>query len=331
MDFMADSCAPSTTLGGTPAPPHVLTASLKVLRCSVKDDDAPKAGRGEVTPLLPVVEKCEGMDIIVQEGWYKSFFVRVLTDNVTPKQLEEFLKECEDKQLGAVYAALPERLSAHGPVNGQKWLDVVYSRGYKHHHYHKPTGEQIYYVWGKNIPDMVPEYATSIEGGGVLVVSQDEKEVLLVRNRGWTDSHWARPGGAVNAGESCLEAALRECKEETQVALDDNFPVQLAASYNLSKARDQRINDHFMLFVAKAVSKDLRTDENEVFAAEWFDVAKLTAAWNDALSALGEGEQIPRSIKIEGAKFGSMELLGLDRFQKKLCPQRRIIGGMEIY
>ena len=79
------------------------------------------------------------------------------------------------------------------------------------------------------------------------------------------------------------------------------------------------MNDHFMLFLVKAKSKDLRT--NEVIAAEWFDVATLTAGWNAALSALGEGERIPRSVEIPGIKgpankFGSMELLGLDRFVK---------------
>lgn len=326
----------SAEVASSAAPPHVLTASLKVLRCSVKDDDAPKAGPGEVTPLMPLEEKRRDQDLIVQEGWYGSLFVRLLTGAPSPGDLAALLGECEGKKSGAVYAALPEPLMANDTVHGQRWLGVVLGLGYKHHHFHRETGEHIYYKWAKDIPDMVPEYATSIEGGGVLVVSQDEKEVLLVRNRGWTDSHWARPGGAVNAGESCLEAALRECQEETQVALDETFDSRLVVCYNSSKARDQRINDHFMLFLVKAKSKDLRTDENEVIAAEWFDVATLTAGWNAALSALGEGEQIPRSVEIPGIKgdankFGSMELMGLDRFVRGVSYQTTVIGRMLVY
>ena len=330
MAFMGESCDPSTTLAGNPKPPQ-----LNVLRCSVKDDDAPKAGPGEVTPLMPLEEKREGQDLIVQEGWYGSLFVRLLTGAPSPGDLAALLGECEGKKSGAVYAALPEDLTAND-TNGQRWARVVLGLGYTHHHFHRETGEHIYYKWAKDIPDMVPEYATSIEGGGVLVVSQDEKEVLLVRNRGWTDSHWARIGGAVNPGESCLEAALRECQEETQVALDETFDSRLVVCYNLSKARDQRINDHFMLFLVKAKSKDLRADENEVFAAEWFDVATLTAGWNAALSALGEGEQIPRSVEIPGIKgdankFGSMELMGLDRFVRGVSYQTTVIGRMLVY
>ena len=235
----------SAEVASSAAPPHVLTASLKVLwhleekrRDLIVQEgwcgslfvrrltpapspgdlatllgESPKAGPGEVTPLEE-----KRRDLIVQEGWHGSLFVRCPTAAPSPGDLATLLGECEGKKSGAVYVALPEPLMAD---HGQQWLSIVLGLGYKHHHFHRETGEQIYYKW--DIPDMVPEYATAIEGGGVLVVSQDEKEVLLVRNRGWTDSHWARPGGAVNAGESCLEAALRECQEETQVALDETF------------------------------------------------------------------------------------------------------------
>lgn len=325
-DLMGESQAcPSTLLGDTPAP-----LQPKVLRCSVRDEDAPKAGPGEVTPLMPLEENRDGKDIIVQGGWYGSLFVRALTGNVTPGQLKEFLKECEDKKSGAVYAAFPQSLMAND-ANGRLWLGAVLLLGYKHHHLHKETGEHIYYKWTKDTTDMVPEYATSVEGGGVLVVSPDEKEVLLVRNVGWTDAHWARPGGATLAGESCLQAALRECKEETEAEIDDNFPSQLVASYNKPKARDERINDHFQLFAVKAKTKNIKIDQKEIGAAGWHNIEDLVAGWNAALSALGEGEPIPRSIQIGGAKFGSMELVGLDRFQKGDGAQQRMIGGMEIY
>jgi hypothetical protein len=44
---------------------------------------------------------------------------------------------------------------------------------------HEPTTrELIYYRWSDpKRPDMVPPYATSIEGGGLIVLSPDESKV----------------------------------------------------------------------------------------------------------------------------------------------------------
>ena len=58
---------------------------------------------------------------------------------------------------------------------------------------------------------MVPCYATSIEGVGALVLSPDpEKKVLLV----WEYATGSHSCGAVDQGESILEAAGREAGEE---------------------------------------------------------------------------------------------------------------------
>ncbi len=58
------------------------------------------------------------------------------------------------------------------------------------------------------------------QGASIVVLSEDGKRVLLIKREDLRI--WAIPGGGVEPGESCQEAALREAFEETgyQVAID---------------------------------------------------------------------------------------------------------------
>jgi ADP-ribose pyrophosphatase YjhB (NUDIX family) len=60
---------------------------------------------------------------------------------------------------------------------------------------------------------MVPNYATAIEGATGLCFSPDGARILLV----WERGSWSTPGGAVNAGESKIDALARELYEEVGV------------------------------------------------------------------------------------------------------------------
>ncbi len=323
----------------TPNSTSVPTAKgydVKILRTSVRDADAPKAPSGEITPLLPHLAKRVKYDVVVQEGWFGSYWVRPCTGRLTAEILETLLNECEGKAKGAVYAALPDALMAADDRNGREWLSVVLERGYNHHHFHRATSEICYYQWFGDGPDVVPTYATSIEGGGALVISPNGKEVLLARNRSWKDSHWARVGGAVNFGESCLDAAIREVIEETQVTVDKSVPPRLLLCYNREKARDGLVNDHFMMFAVQAASKDMRPDKRELLAAQWFDIGTLVDAWKGATAGLDEAENLPKSIDVpavggDATMFGGMELLALSRWADGICFREREMGGRRLY
>ena len=88
------------------------------------------------------------------------------------------------------------------------------NKGFAFHHYRAPghgctplpepstdsnaegTAEFVYYCWpGAPEEDMVPHYATAIEGATGLCFSPDGTEVLLV----WARGAWSTPGGAVSA------------------------------------------------------------------------------------------------------------------------------------
>ena len=64
----------------------------------------------------------------------------------------------------------------------------------------------------------------------VLLFDEENKKVLLVKNKGKDLSYYTLPGGAVEPGETLEEAAKREVKEETglDVELDGIFSVNEA-------------------------------------------------------------------------------------------------------
>lgn len=110
---------------------------------------------------------------------------------------------------------------------------------------------------------MVPDFASSIEGacglvlapragagsGGSLGPLTREDEVLLAYEYG----RWGLPGGAVNAGESCVEAMRREVQEEVGVHLTADQPLYLGG-WNQPRSREDHINDHYHAFLVQAQS-----------------------------------------------------------------------------
>jgi len=62
------------------------------------------------------------------------------------------------------------------------------------------------------------EVVREISAGG-LVIRRDEEGAFLaaIRPRGRPEGHWALPKGRVEPGESALDAALREVREETGI------------------------------------------------------------------------------------------------------------------
>ena len=107
--------------------------------------------------------------------------------------------------------------------------------------------------------------AAIVRDGKVLVVRRARKPALGV---------YTLPGGGVETGETLVQAAAREVREETALAIE---PIALAG-YREAVARDAqgRVERHFVIlcFAARWLSGEPVLNE-ELDDARWLDPAEL--------------------------------------------------------
>lgn len=127
-------------------------------------------------------------------------------------------------------------------------------------------------------PRSLEEYASMVDrgiiGGAGAWVVDDDGRVLLVRKTG-TDG-WCEPSGRHEPGESLVETARRETREETglTVTLED---VTFAQRFHVSTAdrTDAAIHRLLVVFSATPTGGRLRPEPGEIAAVDWF------ASWPD--------------------------------------------------
>lgn len=91
-------------------------------------------------------------------------------------------------------------------------------------------------------------------------------EILLIKHV--NSGHWSFPKGHVEAGETEVETALREIKEETgiDVIIDPSF--RETVSYYPRKDTQKSV----VYFVAKAKNFDFVPQEEEISQIKWVDI-----------------------------------------------------------
>ncbi len=75
-----------------------------------------------------------------------------------------------------------------------------------------------------------------------VLLQDDHKNVLMVKNKGEKSSYYTLPGGAVEQGETLKEAAIREVKEET------GLDVQIDGVLSVSEAFFEDRGHHVIFF-----------------------------------------------------------------------------------
>ena len=203
----------------------------------------PRPNRLEMSQLAtPLGKFIHHQGVVLQKGPFGSKWLRAGCRQDVPwatmwrtlqKYVEALQADAQSKRQGskgAIYVAVS--LISMQSVDFE-WLE---NKGFRFHHYRAPghgatpgedgadsdsqgNAELVYYAWPAGGHDMVPVYATSIEGVTGLVFSRDESKLLMV----WERQAWGTPGGAVDAGESKIDALERECMEEVEVKLDRNW------------------------------------------------------------------------------------------------------------
>ena len=97
-----------------------------------------------------------------------------------------------------------------------------------------------------------------IENGKVLLTKREDFEV------------WCLPGGGVEEGESLAEGAIREAKEET------GLDVKLTRLVGVYSRMGVGMHDvHAVLYTAKPVGGELRTQPNETIEVAYFPFDQL--------------------------------------------------------
>ncbi len=113
----------------------------------------------------------------------------------------------------------------------------------------------------------------------VLVVR--DGRVLMVRQPPQWGGRWELPGGALEAGETLLEGAARECREETGYRFAAASPVPIHVEEAWFGTR--RGNHHAVVFVfqgevAGDVDPGWTQDHGEIVQVAWIDPKDLSAA-----------------------------------------------------
>ena len=98
-------------------------------------------------------------------------------------------------------------------------------------------------------------------------------EVLLIKHR--VGGHWSFPKGHMESGETELQTALREVKEETGLTID----VQSGFRESVQYYPHPNVYKQVVYFLAKAVTQEVHMQQEEVCETAWMPI-------NDASDAV---------------------------------------------
>jgi ADP-ribose pyrophosphatase YjhB (NUDIX family) len=105
-------------------------------------------------------------------------------------------------------------------------------------------------------------------GLAVIVAIIDDGKVLLTRREDF--EVWCLPGGGMEDGETLAEGAIREAKEET------GLDVQLTRLVGVYSRLGGGMRDtHAVLYAAKPIGGELKTQQNETIEVAYFPFDQL--------------------------------------------------------
>ena len=227
----------------------------------------------------------------VTTGRFDSVTIKIRSNTLSYEEIQDTVKKYLIEPKGAVYLAIDEGCM-------DQYFCMTQGFGMKFHHYQ--DGTYVYYTWqvrdqtGKLIEDLVPAYASSVEGVGAFIVSPDSKRLLLV----WEYGKWKLVTGSLKPGESLIETIHREIKEEVGLTINPKF-VEPLGGWHIAKARFDLINDNFHVFYAQATDVNFKVDGVEIKDAQWFDMDALARIQRPTFKQLQEQNLDPTSFSVD--------------------------------
>ena len=105
----------------------------------------------------------------------------------------------------------------------------------------------------------------------VLLLPIKKNKIFLIKraNTGWEDGKWSIPGGRVEIGDSIMESAIRELKEEVAIEIKKQ---------DLELVHVEYIKDKFINFFFSFTPNNtniIPQEEDKVSDYGWFDLNNL--------------------------------------------------------
>ena len=117
------------------------------------------------------------------------------------------------------------------------------------------------------------------------IIINDKKEVLLLKQ---TKGHYGFPKGHMESGETEIETAIRETKEETNLDIEIDETKRYKISYQIGEDTIK----HVVYFLARPTSYDIIPQSKEVVKIMWIPLDKvdkylgfenITKLWNELI------------------------------------------------
>lgn len=221
---------------------------------------------------------------------------------------------------------------AHLGYNDMGFAIKLKEKSFTFEKFNKKTETFDFYKWNMpNIEDKIPEAASSVEGVAVIIISPDEKETLLV----YEYEKWKFVTGSIKSGESNVETALREVKEEVGLEIDEAFGIWNCGTFQFPNAREWGVNDNCFNFLVKAKSKEYTVDGFEILKAKWYNIDELMkeTVGNDVqdwAAVMDKAIYHHWSVHSKHGKMSAALLMYLDAWRKKTARKVHFITSNKI-
>lgn len=125
-------------------------------------------------------------------------------------------------------------------------------------------------------------------------IIMEKGKVLLIQQ---TQGHWDFPKGHVEVGETEIETAIREVKEETNIDVEVNENRRYTMEYITDKGALKQV----VFFIAKKITGNEKRQESEIKSMKWltFEDALKTITYDNTRELFSKILKEEDEVKVE--------------------------------